>query len=527
MVNKAISLFYTVKYLKPIQVFYQLKYRIKKAGNLTDYKKNYNIEGICFLFFKNLPPVFPCYLGKNEFVFLNLKVKFDSRINWNYQDNGKLWNYNLQYANYLLQENVSVEERKELIISLYRALYQGELPLEPYPASLRIINSVRFLSNYGLYDEELCSLIHAELDFLSKRPEYHILGNHLFENGFALFMGGAFFQNIKWIDKGKTIIESELTEQILSDGAHFELSPMYHQIILFRLLELIDWYSNWRDKDHDFQKQVMVKAGAMCSWLKQMSFRDGNIPHFNDSAEGIAYSTDWLLSYADELKIQSTILPLGEAGYRNFNKGDYECRVDAGQVGPSYQPGHAHADALSFILYYKQEPLFTEVGTSTYQIGHIRTLERSTSSHNTVVVANTNQSNVWSGFRVAERAKIKITKDTKNHLNAVHDGYRKFGIIHSRSFEFQDREIVIIDETLGNKMIVKQFHLHLHPNIKIEEANKLTVTLSNDVCINFEGAHVIEFENYNMAHGYNNYIQGKKIVVTFAEVLKTTISFKD
>ena len=34
------------------------------------------------------------------------------------------------------------------------------------------------------------------------------------------------------------ILNSQLKEQIMIDGAHFELSPMYHQHISHRLLDL-------------------------------------------------------------------------------------------------------------------------------------------------------------------------------------------------------------------------------------------------------------------------------------------------
>ena len=63
--------------------------------------------------------------------------------------------------------------------------------------------------------------------------EYHILGNHLLENGFSLFFGAYYFQDEKFYVKAKKILTDELDEQILEDGAHFELSSMYHQIMLF------------------------------------------------------------------------------------------------------------------------------------------------------------------------------------------------------------------------------------------------------------------------------------------------------
>ena len=70
--------------------------------------------------------------------------------------------------------------------------------------------------------------------------EYHLLGNHLLENGFSLLFGAYYFQDENLYKKAKEILEKELNEQILDDGAHFELSPMYHQLMLFRVLDCIN-----------------------------------------------------------------------------------------------------------------------------------------------------------------------------------------------------------------------------------------------------------------------------------------------
>ncbi|NLB11312.1 heparinase, partial [bacterium] len=253
MIKKASLLFNTVKHLKPIQVFYQLKYRLIKAGTLNDYDKFYLADNVSLLLFAKQPPVYLSYLGGNRFVFLNQEVQFDSEIDWDYQENGKLWNYNLQYANWLLQDDVSFEEKLRLLGSLYEWLNNGQLALEPYPVSLRVINVMRLFSHESKQDGTILANTYAELDFLSKRPEYHLLGNHLLENAFALMMGGAFFSNVAWLVQGQSILKKELEEQILFDGAHFELSPMYHQIIFFRLLELIDWFSNWSEKNNSFE----------------------------------------------------------------------------------------------------------------------------------------------------------------------------------------------------------------------------------------------------------------------------------
>ena len=133
MIKKASLLFNTVKHLKPIQVFYQLKYRLIKAGTLNNYNKDYSAEKVRSLSFAQQPPVYKSYFGQNLFVFLNQKVQFDAEIDWNYQENGKLWNYNLQYANWLLQDDVGYGEKIRLLTSLYERLNKGQLAVEPYP----------------------------------------------------------------------------------------------------------------------------------------------------------------------------------------------------------------------------------------------------------------------------------------------------------------------------------------------------------------------------------------------------------
>jgi len=57
MLEKFKLLYHTVKHLKPTQILYQLKYRIKKPGPLENYSKTYAPESICFLSFKELAPV--------------------------------------------------------------------------------------------------------------------------------------------------------------------------------------------------------------------------------------------------------------------------------------------------------------------------------------------------------------------------------------------------------------------------------------------------------------------------------------
>ena len=60
--------------------------------------------------------------------------------------------------------------------------------------------------------------------------------------------------------------------------------------------------------------------------------------------------------------------------------------MNVGSVGPAYQPGHAHADTLSFELSVDGLRWFVNTGVSGYGVTADRSYERSSEAHNTVVV---------------------------------------------------------------------------------------------------------------------------------------------
>lgn len=516
---------HTIRYLTATQIYHQVKYRLFKPKILSYYLSSKQPQTTPLKFTMS-PPIIRIWDGDLEFDILNQKKKFEKNIEWSYSENGKLWNYNLQYCNYILQEDISNELKSSIIQSLYKSLKEGDIPLEPYPSSLRIINLIRWLNDCpkNLRDE-LTPYVHAETLFLKNRLEYHLLGNHLLENAFSLILSGAFFQNKNLVIEAEKILEKQLDEQILEDGAHFELSPMYHNIILFRVLELLDWYSKWKGKNANFEIFIRGKASAMINWLKQIRFRNGDIPHFNDSADQIAYPTQWLMDYAHLLGIPPNSIFLGESGYRSFHNNLYEIKIDMAQIGPYYQPGHAHADALSFILYYKNEPLFVEQGTSTYQISKRRQLERSTEAHNTVVVNNKNQSDVWGGFRVGRRAKTTIFLDNHNTFEARHDGYLRFGTFHRRKFECKDNSVQIQDTLSSDKEGVCYYHLV--PGKKYSKLDHERYQIGDNILLKLRGSSFTEIETYTFARTFNQYQTGERLKITFKGTLTTVIEFKE
>ena len=46
---------------------------------------------------------------------------------------------------------------------------------------------------------------------------------------------------------------------------------------------------------------------------------------------------------------------------------NYELFIDVGNIGPDYQPAHAHSDTFNFELIKGDNPIFVDTGISTYE----------------------------------------------------------------------------------------------------------------------------------------------------------------
>ena len=521
--NRLFLYFFTLKELKPIQIYYRLYYFIRNRFFKKDYNKelsskDVSLEWSHFIFHPN------SYFGNNKFSFLNLSKDFKTEIDWNTTLYGKLWTYNLNYFDFLNQNAIEVNVALGLIknyLSKDRILKDGK---EPYPISLRGINWIKFLAKNKVSDQEIDQTLYNHFQILSHNLEYHLLGNHLLENGFSLLFGSYYFKEEFFYKKAVEILKSELEEQILNDGGHFELSPMYHQIILFRLLDSIQLIKLNSWKKDDLFIFLEEKAFQMLSWLNKVTFKNGDIPMVNDSSHGIAPSTKELIVYGKELGIQLGNIDLDESGYRMFKKNRFELFVDVGNVGPTYQPGHVHSDTFNFILYINENPIFVDTGVSTYEKNELRQKERSTTSHNTVQIEDIEQTQVWGGFRVAKRAEVIELKED-NFLQATHNGYKFLGIEHTRKFQIEGDVIRIEDEiTNGNAYKLVAF-FHLHPTIENVSIENSKVLISDQrIELFFKGESVvIEKGSYRFATGFNKTQEGIKLKVLFKTHLETII----
>lgn len=514
----------TLRYLKAKQIFFQVYYRFKRYAFRR--ALHYNFHKAPKSYAINLALSIPSikFYQENSFSFLNKTKRFNSTIDWNFSGYGKLWTYNLNYFEFLHQENLDRKEAFRLLDSYCDSVSNLKDGLEPYPVSLRGINWIKFFSSLQNHDDKYNSILFAHYKHLLGNLEHHLLGNHLLENAFSLLFGAYFFRNEAFYKNAKRLLKVELNEQILDDGAHFELSPMYHQILLYRLLDSINLVKNNPWKRDELSKLLMQKAEKMLGWLKAVTFENGEIPMVNDSAFGIAPSSNKLFNYSNRLGISCKKAVLSASGYRMIRINEVELFIDVGNIGPDYIPGHAHSDTFSYIIYFKKQPQIVDVGVSTYESTSQRTRERSTSSHNTVEVNSKEQSEVWSSFRVGRRARIRLLKEDQNEIISSHDGYQFQGIIHTRKWKWLNNEIVITDEVDGAFDEPSSIaYLHFHPAVAPLLSDDQVV--AGSLILRFENYHKICLEDYSYASGFNSLMQGKMLKIFFSKRLKTKISF--
>jgi len=449
MIRKLLRLFHTLRYIKGIQLRYQLWYRFKNRFISIHWYKKYlqhsllkvDLQVVSILQSKQKE-----YLGNHSFDFIGLQQSFGDNIVWNYQGHGKLWNYNLQYFSYLLDESISSEERFRLLRDFSHQLLSSTIQPEPYPVSLRVVNILLFHSRHTITDPVILEALYKQIDYLSNNLEYHLLANHLLENALSLFIASIYLTDQSLYKKSYLLLTAQLDEQILEDGGHYECSAMYQSILLSKLLLCVEAARKAQKSEHFTLTILEEKAAKMLGWINAYSFPDGSWALMNDAAEQIAPTTQSLNEAAAILNIQPSIIVLSSSGYRKMSGKGWELMIKTGPVQPSYQPGHVHADISSYCLWYKGRQVIVDPGISTYTISTRRNIERGTPIHNTLSINGLNQSDMWGGFRVGKRAQVSNTEDSENRIGITTRPFFNRSCLHQRTFiKLNDQSFMIED----------------------------------------------------------------------------------
>ena len=491
--SSSLRYWHTLKYLKPVQFYGRLWFRLARpAPDLSDAAPMRVTSGRW-----QHPVRRECSMMSARVLRFLGETGDLSVLGWDNPRASKLWRYNLHYFDDLNAQGAP--DRKAWHRQLITDWITDNPPglgsgWEPYPTSLRIVNWIKWALDGNTLSEQAHHSLAIQARWLTKRLEWHLLGNHLFANAKALMFAGLYFEGTegaRFRQIAARILAREIPEQILPDGGQFELTPMYHAIALEDILDLSNLFFSYSvvltAQEHALQTLCTKRVPDMVHWLRCMSHPDGQISFFNDAAFGIAPENSELFALAARLGLTEPnprqtrpMTHLRDSGYARLESGPAVLLADLAQIGPDYLPGHAHADTLSFELSVFEQRLFVNSGTSLYGIGKERLHQRSTPAHNTVTVAGQNSSEVWSGFRVARRAVISEVylkySDGVLVAHGSHDGYQRLpgAPRHKRQFSMSKSSLTISDLVVPANPAEARYHLH--PDIKFETTQDGTWT---------------------------------------------------
>ena len=228
----------------------------------------------------------------------------------------------------------------------------------------------------------------------------------------------------------------------------------------------------------------------------------------------------------------SRIIDLPESGYSRVNINDAVALIDRAAIGPDYLPGHAHADTLSFELSLFGQRVIVNSGTSVYGISPERQRQRGTATHSTITIDGRNSSDVWGGFRVAQRAKViyrkNVERDNLIYLSACHDGYQSLAgkLVHCRGWRFFDRSLEIQDQINGYGTHSIILVLPLHPDIKINhvaENQAFSDIGNNRVEFEFYGTGSLSLEKSTFHPEFGLSIENSQLIFKFFGLVPTEI----
>lgn len=234
-------------------------------------------------------------------------------------------------------------------------------------------------------DAFISDFLRENVAFLLDNVEYELFNNHMERNLSALSLYFSYVHSVP--QKIATQIERDISalvaETILDDGTQIERSPMYQGLSLVSLAVMAQapFISD------ELRSELARKVDASHRAFAMLCHPDGEVALFNDSWHQEVPRWTGPSPIADGRSL------LSQGGYARLSHHNDVCLLDAGAIGPSWNPGHGHADFLAVEITLAGHRLIVDPGTSRYNTGPDRASERSAAAHN---------GPVWTGYEPIE-----------------------------------------------------------------------------------------------------------------------------
>jgi uncharacterized heparinase superfamily protein len=328
--------------------------------------------------------------------------------------------------------------------------------------------------------------------WLGDNLEWERLGHALIANLKALLITGAQLQGPRMDalrQRAATRLITQIGEQFLADGGHYQRSPSHHATCTHDLLDVLNLVqASPALFEPGLADSIRRALPPALHWLSAMTMPGDELAQFNDAPTEPAPATEAILDYASRLGIpmpssgrhrKARTESLAASGYYIGGNGTDRMIIDCGDGGPDYLYDHAHCDALSYELALNGRRVIIDSGTFDYVAGPRRRFARSTAAHNTVAVDGEEQLEFYGVTSVAWRARpiqpqLRALSDGGWEFTGAHDGYcgLEQKVLHHRRIRFDgDTTWTISDELQGTGSHAAESFIHLHPDLKATMAD--------------------------------------------------------
>lgn len=422
-------------------------------------------------------PAHARYDGSRRLRLLNREVECADGVDWDREDQGPLWAFHLHQFDYARDRALSAQCRGDLVLDWIDRHRDG-VGWKLGPISLRALCWIKLLLTPGALDlssadgARMRASLASQLETLDRQPEVRLLANHYLSNLLALVAAGIAFRGPRadvWLRRVAEF-RAQLDEQVPADGMHFERSPMYHSLLLENVLDLANLLASVPDRaPSGLEATVRAAAARMLGALDVVTHPDDEIALLGDSAFGIAHPPAELRAFAARLGIEARPAEppgvLERAGIVRLAEGSFSLLASVAGPMPSYQPGHAHCDALSFELCIDSERIVTDTGVCEYVVGDARDRSRATASHATVEIGERDQAELWAAHRIGGRPEVRVLDLVPGRrIEASCAGWATRGCRHRRVFELGSGRLAIRDSLEGRSARAR-FCLPLAPGL--------------------------------------------------------------
>jgi len=269
-----------------------------------------------------------------------------------------------------------------------------------------------------------------------------------------------------FLSRALRFLPGEIGRQVLGDGCHVERSPAAQ---LKALQDLTEIRALLQAAQASPPAALTVAIERLAVGLRTLRHGDGGLALFNGAREGNAALTDLVLTQAG--RAGRPVNALYDGGFHRMQAGRGTVILDGGAPPAPGLDRRAHAGTLAFEFSLARERLIVNCGGAPASGAEWRDAARATAAHSTLVIADTNSSELRPEGLGRRPTQVEVQRQEANGahwLEASHDGWsRPFGALHRRRLYLAESGEDLRGEDVVEAPTPQPFavRFHLHPAV--------------------------------------------------------------